>query len=67
MLLRYLPQVAEKGHEAVKEYAAEAEVEGGVGDIEIHSNVRSVIGCLLSGTTEPYIFTECNYMRRIGL
>ncbi len=51
MLLWPLPQVAEKGHDAVKEYAAEAEVEGGAGDMENRSNVRSVIGYLLSGTT----------------
>ncbi len=46
-----LPQAAEKGHEAAKEYAAEVEV----GDMEIRSNVRSVIGFLLSGTTDQYL------------
>ncbi len=50
-----LPQAAEKGHEAAKEYAAEAEVEGGVGDMESRSNVRSVIGFLLSGTTDHHL------------
>ncbi len=59
-----LSQAVEKGHEAAKEYAAEAEVEGGMQDVENRNNVQSVIGCLLSGTIKNH---HQVYLNTIGV